>query len=293
MTADDPCPHATVCRGRGFLDESGVGLAALASLLGRDADAADKANPPAPACRTSRRRRSGSSTCSSPARPSQIDLFDHKPKLDDLRGTELPDSIRKGQRLTGMTAGQASFPVAPSHVQVRPARPERAPGSASCCRTRRRSPTSCASSSRCTPRRSTTTRRSPSSRPAHQLAGRPSIGAWLTYGLGSENQDLPAFVVLISQGTGNPTDQPLYDRLWGSGFLPSQYQGVKFRSVGDPVLYLSNPPGVDDRDAAGACSTTWPSSTSCKLERDRRPGDRHAHRPVRDGLPHADRRCRS
>src|SRR5438034_762826 len=82
-----------------------------------------------------------------------------------------------------------------------------------------------------------------------QLAGRPSIGAWLSYGLGSENKDLPAFVVMISQGTGNPNDQPLYDRLWGSGFLPTKYQGVKFRSLGDPVLYLSNPPGfaADDR----------------------------------------------
>jgi hypothetical protein len=78
-----------------------------------------------------------------------------------------------------------------------------------------------------------------------QLAGRPSMGAWIAYGLGSENSDLPAFVVLVSQGTGNPNDQPLYDRLWGSGFLPSRYQGVKFRSVGDPVLYLSNPPGIE------------------------------------------------
>jgi hypothetical protein len=78
-----------------------------------------------------------------------------------------------------------------------------------------------------------------------QLAGRPSIGSWLSYGLGSENDDLPAFVAMISQGSGNPNDQPLYDRLWGSGFLPTRYQGVKFRSVGDPVLYLSNPPGVD------------------------------------------------
>jgi hypothetical protein len=77
-----------------------------------------------------------------------------------------------------------------------------------------------------------------------QLAGRPSIGAWLSYGLGSENKDLPAFVVMISQGTGRANDQPLYDRLWGSGFLPTRYQGVKFRSIGDPVLYLSNPPGV-------------------------------------------------
>ncbi len=78
-----------------------------------------------------------------------------------------------------------------------------------------------------------------------QLAGRPSIGAWLSYGLGSENRDLPAFVAMISRGSGNPADQPLYDRLWGSGFLPSKYQGVKFRSVGDPVLNLSNPPGFD------------------------------------------------
>ena len=78
-----------------------------------------------------------------------------------------------------------------------------------------------------------------------QLAGRPSIGSWLAYGLGSENQELPAFVVMISQGSGNRADQPLYDRLWGSGFLPSKYQGVKFRAGGDPVLYLSNPPGVD------------------------------------------------
>ena len=74
-----------------------------------------------------------------------------------------------------------------------------------------------------------------------QIAGRPSIGAWLSYGLGSENQDLPTFVSMISQGTGKQDSQPLYDRLWGSGFLPTKYQGVKFRSVGDPVLYLSNP----------------------------------------------------
>src|SRR4029077_1765017 len=73
-----------------------------------------------------------------------------------------------------------------------------------------------------------------------QLAGRPSMGAWVAYGLGTENKDLPAFVVLISQGSGSPADQPLYDRLWGSGFLPSSYQGVKFRSQGDPVLFLKN-----------------------------------------------------
>ncbi|MCC6539842.1 MAG: DUF1501 domain-containing protein, partial [Bryobacterales bacterium] len=77
-----------------------------------------------------------------------------------------------------------------------------------------------------------------------QIAGRPSIGAWLSYGLGSENKDLPAFVVMVSQGTGSPSDQPLYDRLWGAGFLPSKYQAVKFRSIGDPVLHIKNPDGL-------------------------------------------------
>jgi hypothetical protein len=80
-----------------------------------------------------------------------------------------------------------------------------------------------------------------------QLAGRPSIGSWISYGLGSQNQDLPAYVVLTSFGTGRPDDQPLYDRLWGAGFLPSQHQGVKFRNKGDAVLYLSNPQGMDSQ----------------------------------------------
>ena len=77
-----------------------------------------------------------------------------------------------------------------------------------------------------------------------QLAGRPSIGSWISYGLGSENKDLPAYIVLTSFGSGRPNDQPLYDRLWGSGFIPSKHQGVKFRNTGDAVLYLSNPDGV-------------------------------------------------
>ncbi len=81
----------------------------------------------------------------------------------------------------------------------------------------------------------------------HQLAGRPSIGSWLSYGLGTENEDLPAYVVMTSWGTGRPNDQPLYDRLWGAGFLPTQHQGVKFRNSGDPVLYLSDPKGINRR----------------------------------------------
>src|SRR5439155_10251344 len=78
-----------------------------------------------------------------------------------------------------------------------------------------------------------------------QQPGRPSLGAWLSYGIGSLNHNLPAFIVMISQGSGNKTDQPLFSRLWASGFLPTEHQGVRFRSGADPVLYLSNPPGID------------------------------------------------
>ncbi len=101
-----------------------------------------------------------------------------------------------------------------------------------------------------------------------QIAGRPSIGAWLAYGLGSANKELPAFVVMISQGSGNPNDQPLADRQWGSGFLPTRYQGVKFRSVGDPVLYLSDPPGFSPQarrrfiDDVGRAEPKWNSSST-------------------------------
>src|SRR5262249_59345083 len=78
----------------------------------------------------------------------------------------------------------------------------------------------------------------------HQQPGRPSLGSWLSYGIGTENANLPAFVVMVSQGSGNRTDQPLFSRLWGSGFIPSEHQGVRFRSGADPVLYLSNPPAI-------------------------------------------------
>ena len=176
--------------------------------------------------------------------PSQLDLFDFKPGLANLRGTELPDSIRRGQRLTGMTATQTSFPIAPTKYAFEPRGKSGAlvsdllPNIAG------------VADELCFIK--TLHTEAINHDPAvtffqtgAQLAGRPSIGAWLAYGLGSENQNLPAFVVMISQGSGNPNDQPLYDRLWGSGFLPTRYQGVKFRSVGDPVLYLSNPPGID------------------------------------------------
>ncbi|HEY3965110.1 MAG TPA: DUF1501 domain-containing protein [Planctomycetaceae bacterium] len=176
--------------------------------------------------------------------PSQMDLFDHKPGLADLRGTELPDSVRKGQRLTGMTSTQTSFPVAPSKYKFAQHGESGAWVSELLPHTARVADRLCFVKSLHTE----AINHDPAVtffQTGAQLAGRPSIGAWLAYGLGSENRDLPAFVAMISQGSGNPNDQPLYDRLWGSGFLPSKYQGVKFRSVGDPVLYLSNPDGLD------------------------------------------------
>ncbi|MBM3970860.1 MAG: DUF1501 domain-containing protein [Planctomycetes bacterium] len=176
--------------------------------------------------------------------PSQMDLFDPKPELEKRRGEDLPDSIRRGQRLTTMTSGQAKFPVAPSifkfaqHGQSGMWMSDLLPSMSSI------------ADEFCMIRSINTEaiNHDPAitfSQTGSQLAGRPSIGSWLSYGLGSENQDLPAYVVLTSFGSGRPDDQPLYDRLWSSGFLPSKHQGVKFRNRGDAVLYLSNPPGVD------------------------------------------------
>ena len=175
--------------------------------------------------------------------PSQHELFDYKPKLAELRGTELPDSIRGNQRLTAMTAAQQSFPVVPSMFAFAQHGQSRAWVSELMPHTAKVADELCFIKSMHTE----AINHDPGItffQTGAQLAGRPSIGAWLSYGLGSLNRDLPTFVAMVSFGSGNG-DQPLYDRLWGSGFLPTRYQGVKFLSSGDPVLYLSNPPGVD------------------------------------------------
>jgi len=217
---------------------TGLGATALGTLLAADSNAAEAAGLHfAPKVkRIIFLFQSGA--------PSQIDLFDHKPKLADLRGTELPDSIRQGQRLTGMTSRQTSFPVAPSRFQFAQH------GKSGAWMSELLPHTSKIVDDLCFVRSLHTEaiNHDPAitfCQTGAQIAGRPSIGAWLSYGMGSENENLPAFVVLVSQGSGNKGDQPLYDRLWGSGFLPSKYQGVKFRSVGDPVLFLSNPDGLD------------------------------------------------
>ncbi|MGI8979262.1 MAG: DUF1501 domain-containing protein, partial [Pirellulaceae bacterium] len=176
--------------------------------------------------------------------PSHIDLFDYKPKLKDLNGTELPASIRMGQRVTGMTSGQKSFPCAApifkfdQHGKSGAWVSELLPHIASVADEIAIVKTLNTEAINHDP--AITFLQTGSQQP-----GRPSFGAWLSYGLGSENDNLPAFIVMISQGSGNKTDQPIFSRLWGAGFLPSTHQGVRFRAGENPVLYLSNPPGID------------------------------------------------
>src|SRR5688572_25934590 len=179
--------------------------------------------------------------------PSQLDLFDHKPQLAAWYDKDLPESVRNGQRLTGMTSGQKRFPIAPSMFRF----------------TRHDNGGDGAWISELMPHlgrvadelcivRSMHTE-AINHEPAitfvqtgNQQPGRPSFGSWASYGLGSANQDLPTFVVLITQGFGNM--QALAARFWGSGFLPSQHQGCKLRSSGDPVLFLRDPKGMERED---------------------------------------------
>ncbi|MCE2849066.1 MAG: DUF1501 domain-containing protein [bacterium] len=177
--------------------------------------------------------------------PSQFETFDYKPKLRDLFGTELPDSIRKGQRLTGMSANQSSLPVVPSLYDFKQH------GKSGTWVSELLPYTSQVVDELCLIRSMYTEQinHDPAItffQTGHQLPGRPSIGSWLSYGLGSENKNLPAFIVLISKNASK--DQPLYARLWGNGFLPSEHQGVQFRSGKDPVLFLKDPEGYDGAD---------------------------------------------
>jgi hypothetical protein len=231
---------------RHFFGRAGsvVGLAALSALLERDGHAAPSAASTqqlAPHFVPKARRviylfQSGG--------PSHLELFDYKPKLRELQGTELPDSIRQGQRLTGMTSGQKSFPVVASKFNFAQAGKHGGWISELLPYTARIADELCIIRSMHTE----AINHDPAItyiQTGSQQPGRPSLGAWLSYGLGSDAQDLPAFVVMISHGSGADANQGLLDRLWGSGFLPSSHQGVKLRSGSDPVLYLSDPPGID------------------------------------------------
>jgi hypothetical protein len=175
--------------------------------------------------------------------PSQLDLFDPKPMLKKRNGEELPESIRQGQRLTGMTAGQASFPLAGSIFDFKQHGQSGAWVSELMPYTAKVVDDLCFIKSMYTE----AINHDPAItfiQTGSQFPGRPSIGAWLSYGLGTDNANLPSFVVLL---TKDKYGQPLYSRLWGNGFLPSEHQGVQFRAGKNPVLYLNNPPGVSEQ----------------------------------------------
>ncbi len=225
----------TLLKRRSFLSNSAKGLGgiALSSLLDPELFGASQYQQIAPkAKRVIYLFQSGG--------PPQHDLFDHKPHLDQVHGQEVPDSVFNGQRLTGMTAGQSSFPVARSvfnfkkfgegGVELNADLLPHLGGIADDIAVVRSMHTEAINHDPAITFFQT----------GFQLAGRPSIGAWASYGLGSENENLPAFVSMTSNRGG----QALYDRLWGAGFLPSKHQGVRFRSGKDPVLYLSNPDGM-------------------------------------------------
>ena len=175
--------------------------------------------------------------------PSQLDLFDHKPTLHNQYDQDLPNSVRNGQRVTGMTSGQARFPIAPSvftfnqHGQAGHWLSELLPHTA------RLADELCIIRSMHTE----AINHDPAMtllQTGSQVSGRPSFGSWLAYGLGSENADLPAFVVMISRPSGKGNPQPLHERMWGAGFLSARHQGVRFSPGRDPVLFLANSPGI-------------------------------------------------
>jgi hypothetical protein len=248
MLPMQPDPTMTELTRRSFFSRStaGLGVAALASLEAGETPAANlgervggRSDLPHHAPKAKRAIYLFMSGA-----PSQMDMWDPKPTMGEWFDKDLPDSIRMGQRLTTMTSGQARFPIAPSiykfapHGQAGTMASELIPHMAGkvdeialiksmYTEAINHDP---AITYICT---------------GDQLPGKASLGAWLSYGLGTENENLPAFMVMTATWTGRKQAQALYNRLWGSGFLPSKYQGVALRSSGDKVLYLSNPEGVD------------------------------------------------
>jgi len=226
----------------------GIGAAALGSLANADATAAaghtndrsgilPPAHFPAKAKRVIYLFMHGG--------PSQMEMFDYKPALRKMHGVEIPDSVRGQQRLTGMTSKQDSLPIAsPQQFTFRQHGESGAWVSDLMPHLAQRADDICFIKSMHTE----AINHDPAVtylQTGHQQPGRPSLGAWSSYGLGSENANLPAFVVLISDGSASRPTDPLYARLWGTGFLPSNHQGVNFRKSGDPVLYLSDAKGID------------------------------------------------
>ena len=175
--------------------------------------------------------------------PSQMDLLDYKPQMGTWFDKDIPDSVRMGQRLTTMTSGQKRFPIAPSKYRFQQYGKHGAWVSELLPYTAKMVDDLAIVK--------TVHTEAINHDPAityictgHQLPGRASLGSWLSYGMGTMNENLPSFIVMTPTWTGRKEAQALYNRLWGAGFLPSKYQGVSLRSQGDPVLFLSNPPGV-------------------------------------------------
>jgi hypothetical protein len=229
---------------------TGIGVAALASMMNGarggepsparqfqgEAGALPQPHFPAKAKRVIYLYQSGA--------PSQLDLFDPKPKMAEMFDKDIPPSVVNGQRFTTMTSGQKRFPIAPSTFKFQQHGKSGAWVSELLPYTSKVVDDLCFVKSVHTE----AINHDPAitySLTGSQLPGRPSMGAWLAYGLGSANRDLPNFVVLHSSWSSKASTQALYSRLWGAGFLPSKHQGVSFQSSGDPVLYLSNPPGMD------------------------------------------------
>jgi Protein of unknown function (DUF1501) len=223
-----------------------LGAAALSSLLGEHALASEnnegmltQSHFPAKAKRVIYLHMVGG--------PSQMDLFDYKPKVKEMYDKDLPESIRNGQRLTGMTSGQARFPIAPSIYNFKQygkcgmwLNSDMLPNMGQC------------ADDICWMRSLHT--EAINHEPAitamqtgNQIGGRPCIGSWASYGLGSTNKNLPNFVVLVAKPTNQEQEQAISARLWSSGYLPGQHAGVSFRSKGDPILYINNPNGVSSK----------------------------------------------
>ncbi len=178
--------------------------------------------------------------------PSQMDLFDYKPLMNDWYDKDLPDSIRKGQRLTTMTSGQARFPIAPSKFAFSQV------GECGMWMNTQLLPSIAKKVDEICWMRSLNTE-AINHEPAiaamqtgNQVTGRPCLGSWASYGLGTMNENLPTFVVLVAIPKNREQEQAISARLWSSGYLPGQHAGVSFRSKGDPILYINNPPGVPD-----------------------------------------------
>jgi hypothetical protein len=217
----------------------GIGVAALASLLGEEQALAQRA-PGVPHFAPKAKRvvvlwQGGA--------PSHLDLFDDKPHLEKLRGTDLPESVRRGSRLSTMTSGLKTFPILPTH------RPFKSYGKSGMRLSTLLPHIGSLADDLCliNSMHTEAVNHAPGVTfllTGSQVPGRPSMGAWATYGLGSLSKDLPSFVVMTSTDMGRTCGQLFYDYYWGSGFLPSKFQGVRFRSEGEPVLYLKNPEGI-------------------------------------------------